>query len=85
MEDLLGAGSLPQAEVPEAWSLVSTHPQRHGAAVGPATTDGALHRQLRGRMPRVCMKPQPMCWLVAITGPVDVEQEAGMAVLVPFP
>lgn len=31
------------------------------------------------------MKPQPRCWLVAVTGPVDVEQEAGMAVLIPFP
>ena len=46
MERLLGAGRPPQAEGPEAKKLlVSAHPQRCGTAMGPATTDGALHRQ----------------------------------------
>lgn len=46
MEDVLGAGSPPQAEGLEAWRLLmSTHSQRCDTAMGPATTDGALHRQ----------------------------------------
>lgn len=86
VEDLLGAGRPSQAEGLEVWKpLVSTHPQRHGTAMGPATTDGALHRQLRGRQPWVCGKHQTSCWLGAITGPVDLEQEAGVVILTPFP
>lgn len=69
VENLLGAGRPSQAEGLEAWKPpVSAHPQRHGTAMGPATTDGALHRQLRCRQPWVCVKHQPSYWLGAITG-----------------
>ena len=75
MKDLLGAGSSPPTEEPEVWKLLMpTQSQRCGTAMGPATTDGALHT-LEGRPPWVCMQPQPRCWLGTITGPVDMEQE----------